>query len=135
MLIINVEERNEHYCVNQNIYFCNMENSITIIKGIHPGFVLDRALKERQIPKGKFAISLNEFPQTIVTITKGKRRMNINLALKIEHALDLNEGYLMTLQVFYDIKEEKKKLSQSPDLSKLRTALFWDTKIDQIDWS
>ncbi|OQA12288.1 MAG: hypothetical protein BWY67_00401 [Bacteroidetes bacterium ADurb.Bin397] len=135
MLIINVEERNEHYCVNQNIYFCNMENSITIIKGIHPGFVLDRALKERQIPKGKFAISLNEFPQTIVTITKGKRRMNINLALKIEHALDLNEGYLMTLQVFYDIKEEKKKLSKSPDLSKLRTALFWDTKIDQIDWS
>ena len=135
MLIINVEERNEHYCVNQNIYFCNMENSITIIKGIHPGFVLDRALKERQIPKGKFAISLNEFPQTIVTISKGKRRMNINLALKIEHALDLNEGYLMTLQVFYDIKEEKKKLSKSPDLSKLRTALFWDTKIDQIDWS
>jgi plasmid maintenance system antidote protein VapI len=135
VLIINVEERNEHYCVNQNIYFCNMENSITIIKGIHPGFVLDRALKERQIPKGKFAISLNEFPQTIVTITKGKRRMNINLALKIEHALDLNEGYLMTLQVFYDIKEEKKKLSKSPDLSKLRTALFWDTKIDQIDWS
>lgn len=112
-----------------------MENLITIIKGIHPGFVLDRVLKKRQIPKGKFAISLNEFPQTIVAITKGKRRMNINLALKIEHALDLNEGYLMTLQVFYDIKEAKKKLSKSPDLSKLRTALFWDTKIDEIDWS
>lgn len=42
----------------------------------------------------------------------------------------------MTLQVFYDIKEEKKKLSKEkhPDLSKFRSALFWDTKMDEIDW-
>jgi len=57
-----------------------------------------------QLAKGKFAISLNEFPQTIVAITKRKRRMNVNLALKIELALSLEEGYLMTLQVLVAIK-------------------------------
>lgn len=112
-----------------------MKNEIRIIKGIHPGFFLERELKKRNIAKGKFAISLNEFPQTLVTITKGKRRMNINLALKIENALNLEEGYLMTLQVFYDIQEAKKKDSKRPDLSKIRPALFWDTNIDTIDWN
>ena len=40
----------------------------------------------------------------------------------------------MTLQVLYDIKKAKKKLSNQPDLSKFRTALFWDTNIEMIDW-
>lgn len=85
-----------------------MENTLSIVKGIHPEFILERELQKRNLAKGKFAISLNEFPQTIVAITKGKRRMNTNLAIKIENALSLDEGYLMTLQVFNDIKEAKK---------------------------
>lgn len=40
----------------------------------------------------------------------------------------------MTLQVFYDIKCEKQKQRKTPDLSKLRPALFWDTDINTIDW-
>ena len=42
----------------------------------------------------------------------------------------------MTLQVFYDIKEEKRKLrlDDRPDLSKPRPILFWDTSIDKINW-
>jgi len=110
-----------------------MESNISVIKGIHPGFILERELQKRQLAKGKFAISLNEFPQTLVAITKGKRRMNINLALKIEKALSLEEGILMTLKVFYDVKEAKKKLGNQPDLTKFRTALFWDTNIEMID--
>ena len=41
----------------------------------------------------------------------------------------------MTWQVFYDIKEAKKNKSSHPDLSKLRPVLFWDTKIEMIDWN
>lgn len=111
-----------------------MESNISVIKGIHPGFILELELQKRQLAKGKFAISLNEFPQTLVAITKGKRRMNINLALKIEKALSLEEGIFMTLKVFYDVKEAKKKLGNQPDLTKFRTALFWDTNIEMIDW-
>jgi plasmid maintenance system antidote protein VapI len=77
----------------------------------------------------------DEYPQTLVSITKGKRRMNANLALKIEKALGIDEGYFMTLQVFYDIKELKKNQDKLyPDFTKLRRVLFWDTKMENIDW-
>jgi hypothetical protein len=78
---------------------------------------------------------LNEYPQTLVSITKGKRRMNPGLSLKIEEALGFEEGFLMTLQVFHDIREIKKKKKKSlPDLTKLRPVLFWDTELEGIDW-
>jgi plasmid maintenance system antidote protein VapI len=112
-----------------------MFKNIETIKGIHPGFVLERELKKRGLGKGRFAISVDEFPQTLVSITKGKRKMNTSLALKIEKALGLEEGYLMILQVYHDIREEKQKQSnQRPDLTQLRPVLFWDTHIEHIDW-
>ena len=41
----------------------------------------------------------------------------------------------MTLQVFYDIKVHKLIQSQSHrDLPKLRKVLFWDTRMESIDW-
>jgi len=110
---------------------------MNILKGLHPGVVLERELKKRKLSKGRFAISINEFPQTLGAITNGKRSMNTSLALRIEHALNMEEGYFMTLQVFYDIKEEKHKQASinTPDFSKLRSILFWDTKMDKIDWN
>lgn len=112
-----------------------MKPTINIIKGIHPGVILERELKQRKIAKGRFAISLQEFPQTLVSITKGKRKMNTGIALKIEHALGLEEGYFMILQVYYDIEEEKRRQNKGhPDFTKLRSALFWDTKMEKIGW-
>jgi plasmid maintenance system antidote protein VapI len=113
-----------------------MDPKIKIIKGIHPGIILERELKRRKLQKGKFALSINEFPQTIASISKGKRRMNPALSLKIEEALGLEEGYFMVLQAYFDIAEEKKKLTKNyhPELSKFRSALFWDTDIKLIDW-
>lgn len=111
-------------------------NELNTLKGIHPGFVLEQKLKERELSKGRFALSINEFPQTIGAITKGKRNMNTPLAMRIEQALGLEEGYFMTLQVYYEIKEEKRKLdiNYHPDISKLRRVLFWDTSFEKIDW-
>ena len=112
-----------------------MKTELSIIKGIHPGLILERELKQRHLRKGPFAISLEEYPQTLVSITKGKRRMNTNLALKIENALEIEEGYFMTLQLYYDIAEIKRsKPRLNPDLTKLRRILFWDTKMENIDW-
>ena len=109
---------------------------IFLLKGVHPGIVLDRELKKRKLSKGRFALSINEFPQTLSAITAGKRNMNTPLSIRIEQALNIEEGYFMTLQIFHEIKEEKQKLSKTyrPDLSKLRPVLFWDTKIEKIDW-
>ena len=113
-----------------------MINNISIIKGIHPGLILARELEQRHLKKGQFALSLKEFPQTLVSITKGKRKMNTALALKIEKALGLEEGYFMILQMYYDIEMEKRKRhSEQPDLTKLRPVLFWDTKMETINWT
>ncbi len=113
-----------------------MNNYISIIKGIHPGFILARELEQRHLKKGQFALSLKEFPQTLVSITKGKRNMNTALALKIEEALGIEEGFFMILQAYYNIETERRKQNtEQPDLTKLRPVLFWDTKIDGINWS
>ncbi|MEI9920946.1 MAG: plasmid maintenance system antidote protein [Bacteroidota bacterium] len=113
-----------------------MEDQLSILKGLHPGIILDRLLKERNLSKGAFALSIREYPQTLGAITKGKRAMNTPLALRIENALGLEEGFLMTLQVFHEIKEEKLRLQETsrPDLTKIRPGLFWDTDINKINW-
>lgn len=113
-----------------------MPNSVDILKGIHPGIVLARELKKRGLAKGPFAISINAFPQTISAITKGKRGMNTPLAMRIEKSLNIEEGYFMTLQIFHEIKEEKRRQEEParPNLKLLRPALFWDTQLDRIDW-
>lgn len=113
-----------------------MERMMSMLKGLHPGIFVARELEKRALSKGHFALSIHEYPQTLSAITKGHRSMNTKLALKIEAALGLEEGMLMTLQVFYDIKEEKRKQQETstPDLSKLRSGLFWDTDINKIQW-
>lgn len=112
-----------------------MLKHLDTIKGIHPGLMIDRELKRRGFKKKHFAAALNEHPQTIVAITKGRRNMNVALALKAEKVLGMDEGSLMVLQVFYDIASLKKSKPQAkPDLSKLRRVIFWDTDMDKIDW-
>jgi addiction module HigA family antidote len=111
-----------------------MFEKLSILKGLHPGFFLEHELKKKKLSKRRFALSLSEYPQTIGAITKGNRDMNTGLSLRIERALGLEEGFLMTLQAFYDIKKEKEKQKLTPNLSVFTSALFWDTKIENIDW-
>ncbi|MGL5892306.1 MAG: helix-turn-helix transcriptional regulator [Bacteroidia bacterium] len=112
-----------------------MRNNFEPIRGIHPGLMLERELKKRNLPKGRFALSIQEFPQTITSISKGKRRMNTELALKIEQALGYEEGTFMILQVYYDIAQLKSKNAKAHPLAlQLRPVLFWDTDIKKIDW-
>lgn len=114
-----------------------MDKRIDIIKGLHPGFFLEHELNKRNLGKVKFAESLGEHPQTIVAIMKGRRRMNPALSLKIEEKLGLEEGFLMQMQVFYDIDQIKKQQAKKiqPDISKFRDVVFWDTDIKKIDWA
>lgn len=113
-----------------------MKNRIEILKGLHPGVFLQHELDRQNLKSGKFAESIGEHPQTLSAIIRGRRSMNIPLSLRIENALRLEEGLLMTLQVYYDIAQEKLRVSQlhRPDLSKFRSALFWDTSLENIDF-
>jgi addiction module HigA family antidote len=103
-------------------------------KGQHPGVVLEKILREKGIRKRHLAMTIDEFPQTISSITRGSRGMNTSLSIKLEEALDLEEGFFMTLQVYYDIKMVRETKSSTPDLKKIRKVLFWDTDVSKIDW-
>lgn len=111
-------------------------DKLQIAKGAHPGVILERELKKRGLSKGQFALSIHEYPQTLSAIIAGKRSMNTPLSIRIENELGIEEGFFMTLQVFYDIKTEKSKQLKDyhPQFSKFRPALFWDTKIENINW-
>ena len=71
-----------------------------------------------------------------MAITKGKRRINPSLSLRIGKELGIDESFFMILQTYYDIELEKKKQQKNlhPDLSKIRKVIFWDTDINKIDW-
>ena len=113
-----------------------MNLSIEKYKGIHPGIILERELKKRNLKKGPFALSIQEYPQTLNEITKGRRGLTPALSLKIDSALGLEEGTMLILQAYHEIKKEKKKSKSGdhPNLSILRKILFWDTEIDKIEW-
>lgn len=110
-----------------------MKYDIDIIKGIHPGVIIERDLQTRHLSKVAFAEMIGDYPSRITEIIKGRRKLNLPLSLKIEKALGYETGFLMTLQLHYEIK----RLAQTkttPDLSKFPPSLFWDTTIDKIDW-
>ncbi len=111
-----------------------MKSVFSVIKGVHPGKFIERELNKRQLNQRQFAMNLGEHPQTLNAIIKGKRNLNIGLALKIEQKLALEEGFLMMLQVHYDIKKIKRNLLYHPNFLKLNKATFWDTEMDKIDW-
>jgi plasmid maintenance system antidote protein VapI len=114
-----------------------MKSRLEILKGIHPGVFIGKELKKRKIPSGKFAIAISEYPQTLSAIINGRRSVNLPLSLKIEKKLGYDEGFLMTLQLYYDIKilKQEESAKHKPDLSKFRKVIFWDTDIEKNDWT
>jgi plasmid maintenance system antidote protein VapI len=112
-----------------------MKSLFEIVKGVHPGKMVQRELLKRNISKRQFALSIGEHPQTLGAICKGTRKMNTALSLKIEPKLDFDEGFLMTLQVFHEIKLAKKDVNYKPDLTVINKNTFWDTTFDRMDWN
>ncbi|WP_116787810.1 helix-turn-helix transcriptional regulator [Flavobacterium psychrotrophum] len=113
-----------------------MDKQFERYKGIHPGAVLQRELAKRQLAQRPFALSIDEFPQSLNQVILGKRDLSTATSLKLEKALGLEEGTLVLLQAYYDIAKLKKKEAahNTPNLSRLRKSLFWDTNITKIDW-
>lgn len=79
---------------------------------------------------------INEYPQLLGDITKGKRRINPSLSIRIGKALGIDESFFSVLQAYYDIRQENRKRSGQvhPDLKKFRSVIFWDTDMKTIDW-
>ena len=113
-----------------------MISKIELLKGIHPGVYLARELQRRELRGGTLASRIGAYRQNLNAILQGRRNMNLPLSLKIEQELDLPEGFLMTLQLHYDIARTKREqyAGQHPDRPNFRPVLFWDVDPQKIDW-
>ena len=105
-------------------------------KGIRPGAILDHELRKRKLSIASFAFSINEAPGTIEAIAHGEISLDTTIATKAEKALGIDTGTFMELQQYYEakIKLEAERRKFHPNLSILRSILFWDTDINRIDW-
>ncbi len=113
-----------------------MNRNLEPYKGIHPGRIIDRALKKRGTSQRSIAAEIGEHSQNLNAVITGRRRLTTELALKLEYVLGMEEGFLLTSQAYYDIAEYKhrqagKSVSGRPDI---RRGLFWDSDFDNIDF-
>ena len=113
-----------------------MIDKLEILKGIHPGKVIERDLEKRHITQRTLAKEAGVYFQTINAIISGKRNITLELSLKLENALGYDEGFLLVLQDYYHIANYKKQKSKEQSLiaPNLRKSLFWDTEFHMIDW-
>lgn len=117
-------------------YICNMKTVLDKYKGIHPGLILEHELKKRQIPKIRLAEAVHQKRQIINDITKGRRKLPLELAFKIDKELGLTEGTMLMMQTYFEIENHRIKANK-PDntelIAHLRPGLFWDTDITKLD--
>ena len=114
-----------------------MRYSIENLKGMHPGALIKHELNRKKISQRKFAASIDEHWQILNAVINEKRGISLGTALKVEKEFGYDEGFLMILQVYYDIEQQKQKQIRStlkgvPAISRI---IFWDTDFDSIDWA
>ena len=114
-----------------------MRYSIENVKGMHPGALIKHELNRKKISQRKFAASINEHWQILNAVINEKRGISLGTALKVEEELGYDEGFLMILQVYYDIEKRKQKQIRSTlkGVPAIRRIIFWDTDFDSIDWA
>lgn len=114
-----------------------MRYSIENVKGMHPGALIKHELNRKKISQRKFAASIDEHWQILNAVINEKRGISLATALKVEKEFGYDEGFLMILQVYYDIEKLKQKQIRSTlkGVPAIRRIIFWDTDFDSIDWA
>lgn len=114
----------------------SMDNLIDIIKGIHPGKFIDRELKKKNLTQRALAEQTGIPYQTINAIIMGRRNLTTEQSLKIDRALDHEEGFFAILQTHYDIEQYKNKelANMFNEAPRIRKSLFWDADFNKINW-
>lgn len=114
-----------------------MNERIEILKGTPPGKIIEHDLKKRHISQNSLAENTGVSKQMINAIIAGRRDLSTDLSLRIEKALDYDEGFLLHLQTYYKIDRIKAQQSRERYKSgpNIRHSLFWDTDFNKIDWN
>ena len=64
-----------------------MKYDINILKGIHPGIIIERDLRRLNLSQKDLARKIGEYPSRITEIIKGRRKLNVPLSLKLEQEM------------------------------------------------
>ncbi|MDH8700743.1 addiction module HigA family antidote [Dysgonomonadaceae bacterium PH5-43] len=113
-----------------------MKQNLDTYKGIPPGKIIDRKLRNLGLSQRAFARAIGEHSQSINAVITGRRQLTTELSIKIERALEYEEGFLLALQAYYNVaayKQKEASLSVT-GIPNVRRILFWDTDFDKIDW-
>ncbi len=63
-----------------------------------------------QLSQRSFAALIGRHSQTFNAVITGRRKLVVEMALKIEKALGYEEGFLLTLQAHYEIARYKNRI-------------------------
>ena len=102
------------------------------------GKILEVILKKKGWTQKELSLASKEYPQRINDYINGKRKFTMSSSFAIEKALQIEiHGFFMKIQCNHEIYEyamaEERKIH--PDLTKLSHGLFWDTRIEKINWN
>ena len=102
------------------------------------GAILKRILQKENLSQKEIAERSAIYPQRINDLINGKRKFTPELSSRLEKALGIStDGYFYRIQTYHDIYcyQDKQERKFTPDLSKLKKALFWETlSLDNINW-
>jgi len=109
------------------------------IKGVPPGAILARELRNRGIGTSVFAKEIGEYPGIITDITKLRRGISPALSIKLGQKFNVGDDYFLLLQAYYQVKMEKQeqvlRTQETPDLSIIKKYLFWDIRFEDLDFA
>lgn len=113
-----------------------MNSRIDILKGIHPNKFIERELEKQNISLDVLAKETGIPCQRINVIIAGTCMITAEETSKIEDLLKLEDGFLTTLQQYYDIiqAEDQRLADLYPIPPNIRESLFWDADFDSINW-
>lgn len=80
-----------------------MEANASVSESMMPGLLIKEALAERSLSQKEFAKVFGVSPSHINDLIKGRRRITLPVAQKIENLLGISAVQLMSMQTAYDI--------------------------------
>ena len=101
------------------------------------GTILDRIRNKEHLSQRELASRSGIPYQRINDFIANRRRISPENSLRLEKALGIDfQCFFYQAQTNYDIYIATKQLLDlpSPDRSKFRKTLFWDTDFDALDW-
>ena len=102
---------------------------------IHPGKIIRKRLEQMSCSQQWLSHMVGCKPQEINAIILCKRSIPLELSLKIEKVLGMEEGFLAKIQLHNQIRAIKEASSdKKKSAPQIRKILFWDCDFNQIEW-